>query len=137
MDIVLGVAEIWQKKTPRSRTAEHIENINGLNPIGEPMKEEHTKFSTKRCSIPGQCLLIGPSTSLRELSLQMPIETAKYIVLACNAHAGLVKACKALVSSHGMHGPCNYNGCRDCTNAYKKGKAALALATPPVEEEGT
>lgn len=42
-----------------------------------------------------------------------------------NSHDGLVEACKALVNSHGMHGPCEQNSCLSCRAAYVKGKQAL------------
>ncbi len=53
---------------------------------------EHTEWYTKPCSIPGHCLLIGPSTGRHKLSLQMPIETAELIVKCCKAFPAMGKA---------------------------------------------
>lgn len=57
---------------------------------------KHVEWHTKPCSVPGHCLLIGPSVGRHELSLQMPIETAEYIVRACNSYDALIAACKAM-----------------------------------------
>jgi len=41
----------------------------------------------------------------------------------------LLGACKALIESHGMHGPCNRNGCPSCRKAFDRGIRAIADAT--------
>ncbi len=41
----------------------------------------------------------------------------------------LLTACKALMDSHGMHGPCEQLSCSSCTAARKAGQAAIAKAT--------
>ena len=52
------------------------------------------QFAINPCSIHGYCLLIDKKTGGDQLSLQMPIEIAEFIVLACNAHEDLLTACK-------------------------------------------
>jgi hypothetical protein len=43
-------------------------------------------------------------------------------------------ALKAMVRSHGMHGPCKANGCADCRRAHSQARAAL---TTPASAEPT
>lgn len=52
------------------------------------------------------------------------------IVTACNSHADLLEACKVLVGSHRIHGPCRENGCTSCLTAYSHGLDAIAKAEP-------
>lgn len=65
---------------------------------------EHAEFSTKPCSVLGHCLLIGPSTGRHELSLQMPIETAEYIVRAANNFESLLTAAEDMINVLGPTG---------------------------------
>ncbi len=50
---------------------------------------EQMKFTTKRCSIPGCCLLVDAKTDGAIFSLQMPTEIAEYIAQAVNSHKDL------------------------------------------------
>lgn len=46
----------------------------------------------------------------------------------CAMHAeapALLKALKAMAESHGMHGPCRHNNCRDCVAAYNAANALI------------
>ncbi len=52
--------------------------------------DECMKLNIKRCSIPGQCIVIDTLTNGQKFSLQMPIKRAEFIVLACNSHKDLV-----------------------------------------------
>lgn len=45
-----------------------------------------------------------------------------------DAAEAMYEALKAMRETHGMHGPCRSNNCRDCNWAYKKAVAALSLA---------
>ena len=47
----------------------------------------------------------------------------------------LVEALTAMRRTHGMHGPCEQNSCKDCDNAYEKARQALAKANPGSGEE--
>jgi hypothetical protein len=53
---------------------------------------------------------------------------AKGAVPECNAHDDLVAALRAMLETHGMHGPCKMNSCSECKYAAKKAEAALAKA---------
>ena len=55
---------------------------------------------------------------------------AQLILLAMNSHKDLLEACKLMVDSHGMHGPCEHHCCQQCKTAYTKAKAAIANAKP-------
>lgn len=68
------------------------------------------QFAINPCSIHGYCLLIDKKTGGDQLSLQMPIEIAEFIVLACNAHEDLLTACKKGLSEMQVW---NNEGC-DC-----------------------
>lgn len=59
---------------------------------------EHSKFSTRPCSIPGYCLLVDKWTGGDKLSLQMPIEIAEYIVQACNLYKEFLDACELAIN---------------------------------------
>ena len=72
---------------------------------------ERIIWHTKPCSVSGHCLLIGPSTGSHELSVQMPIETAEFIVRACNSHEDLLAACER--ARNVMEQPAVINGLPD------------------------
>jgi len=57
--------------------------------------------------------------------LEMP---PALIVKAVNCHGVLVEALKAMMNSHGMHGPCENNSCKQCDKAYQTARAALKQA---------
>lgn len=40
----------------------------------------------------------------------------------------LLDACKAMLMTHGMHGPCENLSCKSCVSAYNKTLAAIAQA---------
>ena len=50
---------------------------------------------------------------------------AQLILLVMNSHKDLLAACKLMVDSHGMHGPCEHHCCQQCKTAYTKAKAAI------------
>ncbi len=94
---------------------------------------EQVKWHTKPCSVHGHCLLIGPSTGRHELSLQMPIETAEYIVRACNAHKSLTRqrdelleACEELMEL-ADDGSASFDD-PEPGGTYDKAQAAIAKA---------
>ena len=41
---------------------------------------------------------------------------------------GLAGALRAMLNTHGMHGPCESNSCKRCDKAYQQANAALAAA---------
>jgi len=51
---------------------------------------------------------------------------AMEIVKRSNSHDKLLEACKRLIQSHGMHGPCSNHDCSACEEVYNLGKAAIA-----------
>lgn len=40
----------------------------------------------------------------------------------------LFRALKAMLQTHGAHGPCSRNSCSDCTHAYQMAVAAIRKA---------
>ena len=42
--------------------------------------------------------------------------------------ADLLAACKLMVDSHGMHGPCEHNSCSECRIAHNKAREAINKA---------
>lgn len=51
---------------------------------------------------------------------------ADLICRAVNSHAALVRALRRMMNTHGAHGPCSGNDCRDCGAAYQQARAVLA-----------
>ena len=53
------------------------------------------------------------------------IKAAKSIAQHLKTEQMLLDACKALLNSHGMHGPCEHHSCESCRTAYAKGREAI------------
>lgn len=45
-----------------------------------------------------------------------------------DAASAMYEALKDMMETHGMHGPCKGNSCRDCNWAFQRARAALRLA---------
>lgn len=97
----------------------------------EVCKQMRSCYDVKSSNLP-----IPPDKS-KHTAIDCPICNREYFVgdivntanlRKFNSHDGLVKACQALVNSHGMHGPCEQNSCQSCRTAYTKAKQALAGA---------
>ena len=48
-----------------------------------------------------------------------------------DASLQLLAALKAMIATHGIHGPCTRHNCADCQEAYDAAKAAVKKAVKP------
>lgn len=55
-------------------------------------------------------------------------DTAEANARLIAAAPDLLEACKAMLRTHGVHGPCTHHNCDSCEMAYDKAKAAIAKA---------
>ena len=63
--------------------------------------------------------------SLASLSVRMFFEHQQEISSKDADIARLREALKAMINTHGMHGPCKNHSCSSCGKAYKNAKQAL------------
>ncbi len=76
----------------------------------------------------GSIIALATKDSPAIFALGVDISEVVTMVLTMAGHQNLLAACKAMVDSHGMHGPCEENSCERCTAAYRKAKAAIENA---------
>lgn len=43
----------------------------------------------------------------------------------CGLNLELMKALRAMLNTHGLHGPCREHGCKDCCRAHDQAQALL------------
>lgn len=87
---------------------------------------------------PGLWKAIKPMTGNSEVDdhwLDIVTEKGSRITTAYKQDAHLIaaapellEACKKMIRTHGMHGPCNQNSCSSCEEAYDKTKQVIAKA---------
>lgn len=97
------------------------------NPEAAPVGGQHTPTPWQANNWATGWTVSGDHSSICRLDgCNNADANAQFIVRAVNSHAALVRALRRMMNTHGAHGPCSGNDCRDCGAAYQQARAVLA-----------